>query len=225
MREFIIFDLDGTLIDSNAVCVEILQEMLDERDAGLTIDPDAAAVHMSRGGVYMIHAILAEACGDPEAELSSFRERYAERATPTGSLFCGVAEGIERLDAAGFGLAICSNKPENLCHKVLADTGLHERFAAIVGGRLGLRPKPAPDLLHATLAELGASARQCVFVGDSELDHLVAEGAGMPFCFMRYGYATPGWSPAQALCFDRFDALVDMLVTAGPALSDAAAAA
>lgn len=217
MRRHLIFDLDGTLIDSNAECVAILQEMLDERGACRIIDAEAAAIQMSMGGVRMVQALLADDCGDPVHELADFRARYAVRTTDASSVFSGVSKGLAQLDQAGFTLAICSNKPENLCHKVLADTGLDRHFTAIVGGQQGLRPKPAPDLLEAVLEQLATPPGDCLYVGDSEIDHALAAGAGMLFCFMTYGYATPGWKPDEAVCFDGFDALVELLIAAGPA--------
>jgi phosphoglycolate phosphatase len=213
LRNSLIFDLDGTLIDSSSVCVEILQDMLDERASGIVIDYAGAAPYLSRGGVHMISAMLGAACGEPEAELREFRARYAARKTPADSLFDGVVDGIDRLQEAGFELAICSNKPENLCLKVLCDLGLDRRFTVVVGGRPGLRPKPALDLLEATLDELGANADACCYIGDSELDHALAEAARIPFHFMTYGYAAPGWRPSDGTrCFDDFPGLVDVLV-------------
>jgi phosphoglycolate phosphatase len=216
LRQHLIFDLDGTLIDSNAECVAILQEMLDKRAAGRIIDAEEAAIQMSMGGVNMVQSLLADDCGDPVHELADFRARYAERTTDANTIFSGVSKGLAQLDQAGFTLAICSNKPENLCIKVLADTGLDRHFTAIVGGKQGLRPKPAPDLLEAVLEQLATPPGDCLYVGDSEIDHALAVGAGMLFCFMTYGYATPGWKPDGAVCFDGFDALVESLIAAGP---------
>lgn len=221
MRRYIIFDLDGTLVDSNAICVEILQEMLEDRGSTRRIDPVASAPHMSLGGEHMVRTLLAKACADPKADLADFRARYARRTTSPGSIFAGVADGLQRLAQAGFELAICSNKPVNLCTKVLADTGLNQHFGVVVGGAQGLRPKPAPDLLDATLAQLGASAVQCLFVGDSDLDHAIAADAQIPFCFMTYGYAEPGWTPSLGESFGEFGQLVEYLLANAPLRHDA----
>lgn len=212
MRSCIIFDLDGTLVDSNAVCVGILQSMLDERGSGRRIDLGESARHMSLGGEHMVSALLGQECGSPAAELAEFRDRYARTLTPEQSLFEGVRSGLEQLRSVGLELAICSNKPINLCAKVLEDTGLAPLFGVIVGGQAGMRPKPAPDLLDATLLRLSASADQCIFVGDSEIDHAVASDAAIPFCFMSYGYAEPGWEPDHGESFDSFPSLVEHLL-------------
>ena len=214
MRTFLIFDLDGTLIDSNATCVTILQQMLEERGSRRIIDPVSAAPYMSAGGVAMVSGLLAGDCGDPEQELADFRLRYASHFTHPDCAFDGVTDGLERLQGAGFVMAICSNKPQNLCLKVLHDTGMARHFAAISGGKPGCRPKPATDLLDETLAQLGASASECIYIGDSEIDHALAGAAQMPFRFMTYGYAKPGWRPEGVPCFDQFEALVESLIAA-----------
>lgn len=187
----VIFDLDGTLVDSCSVCVQILGEMLVERGSDHTIDPVTARPWMSLGGAPMVAALLGPACVDPERDILEFRARYRETMTPPTALFAGVAEGLARFRNAGFSLSICSNKPQDLCEQVLRDTGIAGMFGAVVGLRSGLRPKPEMDLLQATLDTLRAVPSDCLYVGDSEVDHAVAAKAGMPFVFMSYGYAKP----------------------------------
>jgi len=208
----VIFDLDGTLVDSCATCVEILSGMLAERGDAAAIDPVAARGYMSRGGLDMVRGLLGDACVDGKADLADFRARYHAHETSVDTLFPGVAEGLARLRAAGLTLSICSNKPQGLCEKVLADTGLARHFALVVGGQQGLRPKPAPDLLDAVLARIGADAAACVFVGDSELDHQVAADAGIPFHFLTHGYAEPGWEARECAVHDSFAPLTDALL-------------
>lgn len=204
MIRHLIFDLDGTLVDSCTTCVEILSGMLAERDTDHVIDPVKARPWMSLGGLQMVEALLGPACGDPAVELKEFRSRYSGVTTSETALFPGVAESLRVLRDAGFTLSICSNKPQGLCDKVLLDTGLGEVFRVVVGSRPGLRVKPAPDLLDATLQGLGAQPEECLFIGDSELDHRVSSNAGIPFKFMTYGYAEEGWLPDDAAAFDCF---------------------
>lgn len=213
MRRYIIFDLDGTLVDSSAICIGILQEMLEERGSTRQLDPAEGTRFMSLGGEQMVRALLGRECGDPVFELADFRARYSRCKTPAHSLFDGVPSGLRQLRRAGYELAICSNKPANLCTKVLDDTGLSPLFSVVVGGNTGLRPKPAPDLLNSTLAQLGVSADLCMFVGDSELDHEIAINALIPFFFMSYGYAEPGWRPDRGQTFAAFVDLVGHLLT------------
>jgi len=213
MIRHVIFDLDGTLVDSCADCVAILSDMLVERGSEYLIDPVAARPWMSKGGVEMVSALLGKECVSPEADLAEFRARYKEFKTPKNSLFNGVSEGLERLGATEASLAICSNKPEMLCERVLEDVGVAVHFDAVVGWKDGMRQKPHPDLIDETLKLLDTDPRHCVFVGDSKLDSELAYQANMPFYFVSYGYAENGWSPSSdSLTFDSFSRLTDALV-------------
>jgi phosphoglycolate phosphatase len=211
MNKAIIFDLDGTLVDSCGICISILTSMLQARGVAKLIDPLVARPLMSFGGEKMVVTCLGEHCGNPTEELLEFRSRYIRIETPQTSLFEGVAVGLVALQELGFKLAVCSNKPQQLCDKVLFETGLADHFSVVVGTMATLRAKPAPDLLNKTLVGLGIPSQDCVFVGDSELDHAVAEQAGIPFHFLTYGYAEAGWSPRNAQIHDSFDALVEAL--------------
>lgn len=195
MTRTLIFDLDGTLVDSCATCVDILTDMLLERGCLHMIDHAKARPLMSHGGIKMVSALLGDHCGDPVLELEDFRGRYAVHHTRPDTLFPYVTEGLLRLKASGYQLAICSNKPQNLCENVLRDTGLAGLFSAVVGARKGLAPKPAPDILLEVMKQLGVKRQDCVFIGDSELDHAVADAVGMPFMFMSYGYAEAHYEP------------------------------
>lgn len=208
----IIFDLDGTLVDSNAICVQILGEMLVDRGSTLTIDPVSARPWMSLGGAAMVSALLGAACDDPDKDIVEFRARYRQTVTPPAALFAGVAQGLAHFRDAGFSLSICSNKPQDLCEQVLRDTGIRNLFGPVIGLRPGLRAKPEMDLLHATLDALRATPSECVYVGDSEIDHEVAGKAGMPFVFMSYGYAKPDYR-CEGESFDCFRTMSTAVTT------------
>lgn len=222
MSRAVIFDLDGTLVDSCHVCVGILQGMVAARGSDHVIDPVHARGFMSRGGEAMVAGLLGGACVDPARDLAEFREIYATTTTSTAALFDGVTEGIAALAGEGYTLAICSNKPQVLCEKVLADTGLDRHFQVVVGGRPELRPKPAADLLDHTLSLLGLDPRHCVYVGDSELDHATAATRAMEFHFMTYGYADAQWQPVDCHVYDHFGDLTHALVRGVRGVTEAA---
>ena len=205
----IVFDLDGTLVDSSVICTDILNEMLHERGSERAISPLDAKPYLSRGGLYLVTNVLGEECGNPEKELLEFRRRYAEWPTPANSMYDGVHEGLHELIDLGFNLAICSNKPQYLCDKVVSELGLAQIFSAVVGTAPGRRAKPDPHLMQLTFAELGATASECLYVGDSELDAVVAAVTGVPFLFVTYGYCEEVWTVRGAAQFDRFGDVVE----------------
>ena len=212
MNRAIIFDLDGTLVDSCGICVDILSGMLSERGSDHVIDRLGARTWMSVGGEAMIAALLGPACGSPEEDLVEFRARYRDTLTPVEALYPGVSEGLHELRRAGFRMAICSNKPQDLCEQTLIDVGLASLFDVIVGSRIGLRAKPETDLLELTLQCLGITAKNCIYVGDGEVDAEVAERAGLDFAWVKYGYAKPDWNPVKYETFECFFTLSNAIM-------------
>lgn len=215
MIDHIIFDLDGTLIDSAAHCADILTQMHQDRGSDRRITDAEVTPYLTIGGAAMVAALLGDLCGDEAADAGEFRQRYATCPTPAGTLFSGVADGLRDLHGAGFTLAICSNKPQHLCEKVMADLDLAGLFGAIVGTVPGRRAKPETDLLDVALDRLGARADQCLFVGDSRLDHEIASARGVDFVHMTYGYAEADWAYLDGPRYDGFADLVSVLC--GPA--------
>ena len=145
----IIFDLDGTLIDSAVLCAGILTDMLRDRGCSRIVTRDCTKPHMSGGGEHLVGTMLGADCGDVAAELVEFRRRYAELPTPETSLFDGVLPGLKRLHANGFDLAICSNKPQHLCEKVVSDLGIEPRA-----------PEATGPLEHDQFGRAGSGCRQ-----------------------------------------------------------------
>ncbi len=124
----------------------------------------------------------------------------------------------KRLRNDGFVLAICSNKPQHLCEKVIADVGLADYFAVIVGSAPGRLAKPAPDLMQLVLTRLCTSVRNCLYVGDSEIDAALSEAIGVRFALVTYGYATDQLDAGQHNNFSRFSDLVQWVTTGQAAI-------
>lgn len=207
----IIFDLDGTLIDSAPVFVEILNEMLRERGSARHVGLAEIRQFASLGGPALVGGVLAQECGDLRQEVVDFRARYTLYKTPFESLYEGVAEGVKQLTAHGYRLAICSNKPQQLCEKVIGDLELTAHFPVIVGSSPDRMTKPAPDLMELVMAGLGATPAECLYVGDSEIDHALAKATGARFAFVTYGYATDQFTADQFEQFSQFSDLVQFL--------------
>ena len=204
----IVFDLDGTLIDSAPVFARILNAMLAERGSDHRVTVEDIRPFASLGGPALVGGVLAQDCGDLDHEVEDFRARYRLFPTPPESLYEGVAKGVRALAALGFELAICSNKPKPLCEKVIADLGLDACFPVIVGSSPDRPMKPAPDLLELAMARLDMTTAECLYVGDSEIDVALAEATGVRFAFLTYGYAGETVAAGRHETFDRFSDLV-----------------
>lgn len=186
----IIFDLDGTLIDSARLTGAIIDRMLQERGATRYADRALIRKMDAVGGEAMIAAVMGGHSSDPSAEIEEFRRIHRMIDVPADLAFPGVHEALKVLKDSGLGLAICSNKPQFLCEKILAELGLAKHFAAIVGSAPGRNRKPDPEAAHLALAGLGGTPHDTLYCGDSQVDLDTARAAGMAVALVEWGYGT-----------------------------------
>lgn len=186
----IVFDLDGTLIDSARLTGAIIDRMLENRGAGTTADRALIREMDAIGGAAMIAAVMGSHCADPQADIEEFRTIHRTIEIPADLAFPGVADALGALRRAGIGMAICSNKPQVLCEKILGDLGLADHFSAIVGSAPDRARKPAPESALLALASLEGDAAQTLYCGDSAIDIATARAAGMPCVLVEWGYGT-----------------------------------
>lgn len=186
----IIFDLDGTLIDSARITGLILDQMLTERGVGEPADLEVIKAMDAVGGTAMIAAVLGPHTTDPAADLEEFRARHRRIEVPRDVLFPGVAAALGELSARGVGMAICSNKPQVLCEKILGDLGIASRFAGIFGSAPDRPRKPDPAAALLALGALSGGAEVALFCGDSVIDVETAAAAGVAACLVSWGYGT-----------------------------------
>lgn len=184
----ILFDLDGTLVDSVRITCNVINAMLATRGIAWCADPATVRAMDAIGGEAMIAAVMGPHCRDPKQEIAEFRARHAVVDTPTDLAFPGVPVALAALAANGISMAICSNKPQHLCEKILADLDLAGYFITIVGARAGLPRKPAPEAARLALAALGADPAATLYVGDSPVDVATARAAGLPLALVDWGY-------------------------------------
>jgi phosphoglycolate phosphatase len=184
----VLFDLDGTLIDSAPSICATINQMIAER-SGMPVSVDFVRRLVSRGAGEMVNACLGACTTTPEADLADFRRIYGGLQPNPADLYPGVDELIPRLRSAGYRLGIGTNKPQELTERILKSLGLRVHFDAVVGGDRCARPKPHPEHVHLVLAQMGANAGSAVYVGDSEVDAAAARAAGLPFFLVTFGYA------------------------------------
>ena len=207
----IIFDLDGTLVDSAPLIAGIINEMLRERGSTRVVEASDARACLTKGGAQLVTELLGSTNAEIALDLARFRALYMARPTPPACLFPGVGDGLRALSRLGVRMAICSNKPQALCDKIVADLSMNVHCAIVVGSVAGVPLKPAPDLARLALAKLGAAPEECLYVGDSEIDRQTAENVGVPFLLVTYGYAEPGVAIDARARFDHFDELVQFV--------------
>ncbi|MBK1634494.1 phosphoglycolate phosphatase [Rhodovulum adriaticum] len=204
----IIFDLDGTLIDSAPDIHAAVNKTLAETGDG-ELDLDTVRDFIGNGVHVLIERVIAArglSADRHPAMLESFLKHYeADPATLT-TLFPGVQDCVESLHDEGFALGLCTNKPEGPSRAILQAFGLDKYFGAVVGGDTVGTKKPDPAPLLAVKDKLGA--RVAVYIGDSEIDGECAQRAGMKFALFTEGYRHKGLHeiPHEAR-FDDFDVL------------------
>jgi phosphoglycolate phosphatase len=215
----IVFDLDGTLIDSAPDIRGIANQILAEE--GLApIGIDDARSFIGQGAAVFV-AKMRQARDIPDSAqgrlLAAFVSRYDDAVELTVP-YPDVVAVLDRLRAEGHVMGVCTNKPERPARAVLAHLDLLDRFANVLGGDSLPVHKPDPAPLIACFDALGTGQR--IYVGDSEIDAETAQRAGVPFLLFSEGYRKsdlseiPHWA-----AFDRFDQLPGMIHRA---LADAA---
>lgn len=206
----ILFDLDGTLLDS-APLVGLILNGMRENQGRAPLPLSSYRQWISLGATDLVgNAMEAEAQNVPTL-VKEFRHRYRELPTPINTLFPGVMETIVALAASGVRLGICSNKPEHLCRKVLIETGLSDHFGCVVGGDTVSQPKPYRQPLDYAMGALGAAAPSTIFVGDSTVDQRSADAAQLPFVFFTGGYDDGVDVGAAYWCIDAVTQVCDIV--------------
>lgn len=191
----VLFDLDGTLLDSAPDMAATVNCMRHTR--GLAPMPLAELrQHVSRGARAMAAAAFPGLTAEAVAGLvPEFLEIYAQELGQHSRLFDGVDALLDLLDAHGVVWGIVTNKPEYLARRIVPQLGWQDRCAVLVGGDTLPERKPHPmPLLHAADA-IGVAAAACVYVGDDERDIVAARAAGMASVVALWGYRLDAADP------------------------------
>jgi len=221
-RPAILFDLDGTLVDSLPDLCRALNLLLEEERRRPLTDSEIRPM-VGDGAARLVERALAAtgglAAGDLPVMTRRFLIFYEDGVADQTRPYPGVVETLTALRDRGFAMAVCTNKPHRPSVEILAALGLREFFPAVVGGDSidGAR-KPDPRMVIAALEAVGAPLGRALFVGDSANDVGAARAAGLPVAIVTYGYARGPVSElgADAL-IDRFSdlpAVVDRLLAA-----------
>lgn len=190
-RTTVIFDLDGTLVDTAPDLVHALNHVLTKHGCP-TVDIATVRHTVGYGARRMIVEGL-EQSGlgdrhDPDALLPDFLDHYAANIAVESRPFDGVVEALQSLREAGVRTGICTNKREGLSRLLIGQLGLDACFDAIVGRDTFPYCKPDPRHLQGAIARAGGRAERAVMVGDSSTDIRTAKAASVPVVFVSFGY-------------------------------------
>lgn len=204
----VIFDLDGTLIDSAPSIREAVNAMLAEVGRP-PLSLAEVKGFIGNGLPMLVTRVMAARELDPSRAEEIFARvsgHYARLSLEAPHFYPGALEALQRLAAQGHRLGLCTNKPVQLAQAILEDCGIAGLFGAVLGGDSLPVRKPDPQHLLATVEKLGGGA--AIFVGDSEIDAETAERAALPFLLFTGGYAKrPVAEIPAAVRFDHHDAL------------------
>jgi phosphoglycolate phosphatase len=208
----IVFDLDGTLIDTAPDLIDMLNVILARRDVKAVAFGEARAMIGAGVKPLLERALLtrgiALAPDALDALYAEYLELYAAHIADRSRPFPGLETALDTLAAQGCRFAVCTNKLEWLSVRLLDALNMSRRFAAIVGqDTFGVR-KPDPEILRRTIERAGGRTDRAVMVGDSMTDVATARNAGVPVIAVDFGYTE---IPPAAFGADRlishFDAL------------------
>ena len=193
----VIFDLDGTLLDT-------LQDLCNSTNAALTAygyparTLDEVRSFVGNGVKLLILRALGvekpEDCTDFDQVFEAFRAHYAVHSNDCTCAYPGIPELLAKLKEAGAPMAIVSNKLDAAV-KQLNDIYFKDYITVAIGENeaAGVKKKPAPDTVYAALRELGVSPEDAVYVGDSEVDIATAKNAGIPCISVTWGFRDSDW--------------------------------
>ena len=220
--ESVIFDLDGTLVDTAPDLTAALNAVL-ERAGRAPVPLDDVRHMVGRGARVLIERAMAASgpAVDPDAADEMFRhflEHYDENIAATSRPFANAESVVRRLSQRGHKIGICTNKPEGLSLKLMRELKLQDLFPVILGADSRPYRKPDPRHLWDTIAALGGRRESAVMIGDSDTDVNTARAANIPVIAVSFGYTeTPVRELGADIVIDHFDMLEAALKAVGRA--------
>jgi phosphoglycolate phosphatase len=187
--DLIIFDLDGTLIDSSTD----LANAVNATRAHLGLPPmehEKVYSYVGNGAPVLIRKALGPAYSDDAVAeaLEYFLAHYRAHMLDNTALYPGVREALDRFRSEGIAMAVLTNKPVRVSQAIVDSLGLHEHFLRVYGGNSFEQKKPNPAGIESLIAETGARRRGTLMVGDSSVDVQTARNAGVAACGVTWGF-------------------------------------
>ena len=197
--EAVLFDMDGTLLDTAKDFYAILQNMLAQRDLPALSSEADFRQYASRGAQAMVAYAFSLEPSDPELEplRDEFLARYDVQHMQFTEPFPGVLQVLQQLDDAGIRWGVATNKPLRFAQPIMDGLNLSARSAVLLCPDHVANSKPAPDMLLAACEQLQLDPRQVIYVGDDQRDIDAGRAANMRTAAVRYGYNLADDNPAN----------------------------
>lgn len=192
MLKYIIFDLDGTLLDTVEAIAHHVNKTLAEYDRN-TVSVDLVRQLVGNSSAYLIKEVLKEAGGkelsqeDAKNLLHDYNASYESDPIPHTRIYPGMEDFLAELKEKGYRLGVYSNKPDEIVQPII-EHFLPDIFDSVRGFREDTKRKPDPDGLFRMLSEADTAIGEALYVGDSEVDALMADRAGIPTILVTYGF-------------------------------------
>ena len=188
MRFLVVFDLDGTLVDSQRDLADSANALIVER-GGRALPTERITAMVGEGAALLVSRALIAAGLEPELDtaLPRFLDLYDERLLVHTTVYPGTIEMLAAV-ATSHALAVLTNKPQRPTEKILDALDLSQYFGDVIGGDTPLGRKPDPAGLRALMTGTGTDPARTVMVGDSAIDLRTARAAGVRSCLVRYGF-------------------------------------
>lgn len=212
--DLLIFDLDGTLIDSRldlANAVNATRKHMGKEP----LANERVYSYVGNGAPVLIRRAMGEQASEAELQeaLEFFLEYYSDHDLDNTTLYPGVKESLDRLLAAGKRMAVLTNKPVRMSRAIVEGLGVSSHFLQVYGGNSFEFKKPNPIGIEALMRETGIERARTMMVGDSSVDVQTARNARVQCCGVTYGFQPETLAdPAPELVVDRMEQLADWVL-------------
>lgn len=190
----VIFDLDGTLADTSGDLIAAANVCFRQMGAGDVLDPMTDQATALRGGRAMLTLGMARLGRDEDgSEIDRYYpvllEAYGAAIDVHTVMYPGAMDAVEELKRRGYGVGICTNKPEGLAETLLRSLGVRDAFGSMIGADTLPVRKPDPAPLFEAARRAGGVPEKCLLVGDTDTDRNTARAAGVPSVLVTFGPA------------------------------------
>lgn len=212
--DLLIFDLDGTLVDSRLDLANAVNAMRSHLGMSLLTN-ERVYTYVGHGAPVLVRRSLGDQATDPVVEkaLAFFMEYYGAHCLEHTTLYPGVRQSLDRFRGAGKRMAVLTNKPTAMSRHILEGLGVGGHFFRIFGGDSFEQKKPHPIGVETLMQEAGVDRSRTMMIGDSSVDVATARNAGIACCGVTYGFQPESLAdPAPTLLVDSMEQFADWLL-------------